>query len=483
MKSTIHILLLVGFGCNVIAQPVDSLWSRMYGGTEVDLCKSVHESADGGFILGGRTNFSPSDVDAWLVKTDVNGNAEWTRMLGGTLTEAANDVVIRSGGGYAMAGLTTSYGAGQEDVYFATYSAVGDPQAISYWGGASWDMANALVETTDGGFAIGGETRSFGAGESDFWLIKTDAAGEDQWTQTFGGYAAEVCYSVQQLADGGYALAGYTTSFGAGEADAWLVRTSSTGQMLWSRTFGWGTNDVAYDMIKTSDGGFALAGHTQSGGSGERDFYLVKTDGNGTLEWVHTYGGAFDEFCYSLQQTSDGGYILAGSTYSFGAGNDDVWLVRLSSTGTILWSRTFGGGNTEYCESVAVTSNGGFVLGGQTLSFGAIDWDIWLVRTGTDPALSVEDPSPIPSEFSLHPIYPNPFNNTANIAFDLPREVTGRLVVYDVLGREASVLYDGHFASGAHSMQFSGENLSSGTYFVKLESPAFNAVQRAVFLK
>jgi len=483
MVVRLFILLGVVWSCCCFAQPVDSLWSRMYGGTGVDLCNAVLETADGGFILGGRTNFSPSDVDAWLVKTDVNGDAEWTRMLGGGLTEEANDVVIRSGGGYAMAGLTTSYGAGQEDVYFATYSPVGDPQAISYWGGASRDMANALVETSDGGFALGGETHSYGAGNADFWLIKSDAAGEDQWTQTFGGNSMDICYAVQQLADGGYALAGLTTSFGAGEADAWLVRTNSAGQMLWSRTFGWATNDVAYDMIKTSDGGFALAGHTQAGGSGERDYYLVKTDGNGTLEWAHTYGGIYDEFCYTLQQTSDGGYILAGSTYSFGAGNDDIWLVRLSSTGALLWSRTFGGGNTEYSESVAVTSNGGFVLGGQTLSFGAIDWDIWLVRTGTDPSLFADDSSPISTVFSLHPIYPNPFNNTANIAFDLPREVTGRLVVFDMLGREVNEIYNGRFGAGTHQLPFNGANLSSGIYFVQLASPQFTATQKAVLVK
>ncbi|MBK6765547.1 MAG: T9SS type A sorting domain-containing protein [bacterium] len=483
MKSLILLLLIAGLACGVMAQPVDSLWSRLYGGTGADLCKSVDETTDGGFILAGRTNFSPSDVDAWLVKTDVNGNAEWTRMLGGGLTEDANDVVARTGGGYAMAGLTTSYGGGQEDVYFATYTAAGDPQTISYWGGASRDLANALVETSDGGFALGGETSSYGAGGADFWLIKSDAAGEDQWTQTFGGNSTDICYAIEQLADGGYALAGFTMSFGAGEADAWLVRTNSAGQMLWSRTFGWATNDVAYDMIKTSDGGFALAGHTQSGVSDDRDFYLVKTDGNGTLEWLHTYGGVFNDFCYSLQQTSDGGYILAGSSYSFGVGNDDFWLVRLSSTGALLWSRTFGGGNGEYCESVAVTSDGGFILGGQTLSFGAIDWDIWLVRTGPDPALSTEGSSPISAAFSLHPIYPNPFNNTANIRFDLPREVTGRLVVFDMLGREVNEIFSGRLGAGTHSMQFNGANLSSGTYFVQLASPQFSATQKAVLLK
>jgi uncharacterized delta-60 repeat protein len=482
MKRAILFLWIAVPKCCGFAQPPDSLWSRMYGGTYVDICKSVKEMEDGGVVLAGRTNYSPNDVDAWLVKTDSNGNVLWTRMLGGGSTEVANDVVSRPGGGYAMAGLTESYGAGGEDVYFATVTAQGDAQSFNYWGGTSSDVGNSLAATSDGGFIIAGETRSFGTGEADFWLIKTNASGSEQWTQTYGGFSSDLCYAVQQVPDGGYALAGYTTSYGAGEADAWLVRTNSVGQMLWSRTFGWGTNDVAYDMIQTSDGGFALAGHTQSGGNGDRDFYLVKTDANGTQQWAHTYGYEFDEFCYSLQQTSDGGYVLAGSTTS-SSGNENIWLVRLSSNGAPLWSRTFGGGNAEYCESVAVMSDGGYMLGAQTTSFGAIDWDIWLVRTGVDPSLAVKGNSPIAEAFSLHPIYPNPFNNMTNIAFDLPHEVTGRLVVYDVLGRITNTLYDGRLSAGSHQMQFDGNGLSSGTYFVKLETPDFHSVQKAVLLK
>jgi hypothetical protein len=481
MKILIRFAAISALCCSGLAQPADSLWSRMYGGTYVDLCTGVLETVDGGFILSGRTNYSPTDVDAWLVKTNSAGDVEWSRTLGGGQTEIANEVVLRPGGGYAMIGLTTSYGAGNEDVYFATVTAQGDAQSFNYWGGASYDVGHDLTPTTDGGFIIGGETRSFGSGWMDFYLIKANETGAEQWTQTFGGPEPDVCYAVQQVSDG-YALAGYTTSYGAGEADAWLVRTNSAGQMLWSRTFGWGTNDVAYDMIATSDGGFALAGHTQSGGSGDRDFYLVKTDGNGTLQWNHTYGGQYDEFCNSVQQTSDGGYILTGSTSSFGS-NGDIWLARVSSTGALLWSRTFGGSGAEDALTVDVISNGGFILGGMTTSFGAIDWDIWLVRTGPDPALGANDAPPaLPTSTSLH-VYPNPFNPVATISFDLPREVTGRLVVYDELGREAATLMNGRLSAGHHQMQLNGSAWSSGVYFVQLNAGEFQQTQKIVLMK
>ena len=481
MRTLLQLLWVAGLFELASGQPVDSLWSRMYGGTYVDLCTAVLETDDGGFILSGRTNYSPTDVDAWLVKTNSSGEVEWSRTLGGGQTEVANAVVPRLGGGYAMVGLTTSYGGGNEDAYFATVTAQGDAQSFNYWGGDSYDVGHAIASTTDGGFIIGGETRSFGSGWMDFWLIKTNETGAEQWTQTFGGPEPDVCYAVQQVSDG-YALAGYTTSFGAGEADAWLVRTNSAGQMLWSRTFGWGTNDVALDMMATSDGGFVLAGHTQSGGTGDRDFYLVKTDGFGTLQWNHTYGGPFDEFCSSVQQTSDGGYILSGSTSSFGS-NGDMWLVRVSSTGELLWHRTFGGSGAEDALSVDVTSNNGFILGGMTTSFGAIDWDIWLVRTGPDPSLEAVEFSPIMPDIRLHSVYPNPFNAVATIDFDLPRELTGSLVVYDMLGREVTTLLNGRLSAGQHHRQFDGSALSSGVYLVRLNVGDVQQTQRLVLMK
>ncbi|MBI5059230.1 T9SS type A sorting domain-containing protein [candidate division KSB1 bacterium] len=465
------------------AQPVDSLWSRMLGGTGTDQCTAVLQASDGGFVFSGRTDYSPTDVDAWVVKTNPLGDIEWSRTIGGGAAELAFDVVAHSGGGYAMVGYTASYGAGLADVYFATLSSQGEIQDISFWGGTEYESGNALAATADGGFVIGGETSSFGAGSSDFWLIKTDGDGAASWTQTYGGSQQDICYAVRQVTDGGYALAGYTTSFGSGGADAWLVRTSSSGQILWSRTFGWATDDVTYDMIQTSDGGFALAGHTQNGGSGERDFYLVKTDAYGTQQWTHSYGGVNDEFCRSIQQTSDGGYILTGSTYSFGTGSQDIWLIRLSSSGALLWSRTFGGTGTDDCNSVAVTSDGGFVLGGQTTSFSATQWDIWLIRTGVDPSLEAEDYRPLLADFALHPIFPNPFNNAASITLDLPRDVSGSVVVYDALGRMANTLYEGPLSAGRHALRFNANNMSSGCYFVRFESANYNAAQRAVLLK
>ncbi len=482
MKAVILLGFWVMTSLSGFAQPVDSLWSRMYGGTGGEICTAVKQTADGGFILVGRTNFSDTDIDAWLVKTNSSGEVEWTHTQGGTGSERANDVVERAGGGYAITGETDSY-VGFQNVHFGAVSAQGELTNFNYFGGSGYDVGHDLESTTDGGFVIAGVTTSYGAGLSDFWLIKINGFGAEQWSQTFGGEAYEICHAVRQVSGGGYALAGSTDGFGAGGQDVWLVRTNASGQILWNRTYGYATEDEAYDIIQTSDGGFALLGHTQNGLNGERDFYFIKTDANGNLEWQQAYGGWGDDYGRSVQQTSDGGYILAGKTLSFGSGSEDMWLVRLNSWGWVEWSRTFGGTNYDDCESVDITSDAGFILGGITGSFGAGNNQMWLVRTGPDPTLGTDEYFPIARNFSLHPIYPNPFNNTANIRFDLPREVTGRLVVYDVLGREMKTLFDGRFTSGSHSLQLNADNFSSGTYFVRMETPTFSATQKAVLLK
>ena len=198
------------------------------------------------------------------------------------------------------------------------------------YGGANGDLAYSVIQTNDGGYALAGYTASFGAVLIDFWLVKTDSAGNLVWSQTYGGANFDEAYSMIQTSDGGYALAGYTESFGAGAADFWLVKTDSAGNLVWSRTYGGANGDVAYSVIQTSDGGYALACMTASFGAGWSDFWLVKTDSTGNMIWSQTYGGANDDVAYSVIQTNDGGYALAGFTKSFGAGGQDFWLVKVA---------------------------------------------------------------------------------------------------------------------------------------------------------
>ena len=319
------------------------MWSRTYGDEEQEVAQSLVETSDGGYAIAGYKRFyRASDdfwEDFWLVKTDRYGNLEWNR----------------------------------------TYGGLGD------------ECAYSLVETSDGGYAIAGQTSSFGAGSFDFWLIKVDGSGNMEWNQTYGGPGSERAVSLVMASDGGYAIAGHATSIYSSsiystDRDFWLIKTDANGNMEWNQTYAENRLDYASSVVETSDGGFAIAGvawyfpNMPIGNS-----WLVKTDANGNLEWNRTYGEPDYGYWNSMVQTSDGGYALAGYTSSSPAGggvtNNDVWLAKTDAFGNIEWNQKYGGLEDDDANSLIVTSDGGYALAGYTGSFGAEDYDFWLIKT------------------------------------------------------------------------------------------------------
>jgi hypothetical protein len=203
------------------------------------------------------------------------------------------------------------------------------------YGGKGDDWGLCVQQTSDGGYIIVGRTDSFGEGGGDVYLIKTDAYGNMQWSKTYGGEKNDFGYCVRQTSDGGYIIVGETSSFGEGRCDVYLVKTDSNGNIVWSKTYGGGWEDVGFCVQQTSDGGYIIVGYTWSFGEGRCDVYLVKTDAYGNMQWSKTYGGKEDDWGHCVRQTSDGGYIIVGATKSFGAGNEDVYLIKLGGSGGV----------------------------------------------------------------------------------------------------------------------------------------------------
>ncbi|PVX27421.1 MAG: hypothetical protein CW716_02410 [Candidatus Bathyarchaeum sp.] len=237
------------------------------------------------------------------------------------------------------------------------------------FGGASYDYGTDLIETNDGGFAILGYTESFGAGKSDFWLIKTDEYGNMEWNKTYGGPDVEYAYSLIQTSDGGYALDGFTRSCGAGLTDFWLIKTDEYGNMEWNQTYGdENLHETAYDLVETSDGGYALAGEVDPfTASGEPDCWLVKTDKLGNMEWNQTYGGEEHDLASSLIQTSDGGYALAGEQVGTNSSTNRIvshsLLIKTDPSGNMEWNQTYGTGySNDNSRSLLERPGGGYVL-------------------------------------------------------------------------------------------------------------------------
>jgi hypothetical protein len=237
------------------------------------------------------------------------------------------------------------------------------------------------VQTEDGGYAIAGYRVYFGSADMDVWLVKTDASGNHEWNHTYGGPNSDGGHSVVQTEDGGYAIAGYTYAYMAETSDMWLVKTDALGNPQWNQTYGGADKDAGYSVVQTEDSGYAIAGYTLSFGAGISDVWLVKTDASGNHEWNHTYGGPKGDYGWSVVQTEDGGYAIAGYTYTSTVGGSDVWLIKTNASGSPQWNQTYGGADKDAGYSVVQTEDGGYAIAGDTWSFDAGSGDVWLVRT------------------------------------------------------------------------------------------------------
>jgi hypothetical protein len=311
----------------------DTLWTKTYGNIGYDEAQSIKQTSDGGFIMVGQTATVDWAGDVYLVKTDANGVLVWSTAFGTAgKFDFGYSVRQTSDGGYIIAGLTNSTGAGLRDVLLLKTNSTGVLQWSKTYGGASDDEGKSVEETADGGFIISGFTQSYGSGYQ-MYLIKTNSTGNITWSKTFGGGGMELGYSVKQTSDGGYVLLGYSDSYGSGLVDVLLLKLTATGGISWSKTYGGASDDYGSCINITSDGGYIISGKTLTYGGGAGDFYLIKTDVNGLHQWSKAYGGTALDQAGNVRQTADGGYILTGYTMSFGAGIREAYLVKTDATG------------------------------------------------------------------------------------------------------------------------------------------------------
>ena len=366
-------------------------WDKTFGVQGNDKVYSLAHTSDGGYMLAGSSRFYNGerrwDMDASLVKTDANGNIQWQRTIGGIEFDEAHSAIQTSDGGYIIAGRTYSYyGSGIDDLWLVKTDAEGTEQWNRTIGGNYRDIASSVRQTSDGGYIIQGQTDPYGSGFYDLWLVKTDAEGTEQWNRTFGGDSNDWLYSFQQTFDGGYILCGDTRSFGTGSSDFWLVKTDHNGIELWNRTFGGHYNDRAYSVQQTHDGGFILVGYTRS--LHWHDCLLVKTDTEGVEMWNRTIVGPNeDNTPYSILQSPDGGYIIAGKTGSVNYGSYDMWLVSTDPDGYVQWEMTLGGtGQGDVARSVLLAPDGGLIVAGDKDTFSDQGTDFWLIKLGGIPA-------------------------------------------------------------------------------------------------
>ncbi|MBM2825502.1 MAG: hypothetical protein HW402_1166, partial [Dehalococcoidales bacterium] len=408
-------------------------WTQIIGqGGGIDDGRSVQQTADGGYIIVGQTNYQVVGTAVWLIKTDASGIKVWSKTFDGPNLDAGYSVQQTTDGGYIIAGLTWSTTFGNTGPY--VYLIKADASGNMVWQKAFGSFAEgySVQQTTDGGYIIAGNTQSSGAGSYDVYLIKADASGNMVWSKTFGGANADFGYSVNQTADGGYIIAGTTSSFGAGNYDVYLVKTDASGNLTWSQTFGGANYDVASSVRQTADGGYIIGGTTSSFGAGGYDVYLIKTNASGNLTWSQTFGGVNADAGASVQPTTGGGYIIAGTTQSSSSpGSSDVYLVKTNASGNLTWSKTvdnlyYDGSYhslPDYGYSVQQTADGGYIIAGSTPPFTNQNPDVYLIKVAADqqaPTVTTDNATNITSNSAM--LYGTMTSlgtaTSANVSFD-----------------------------------------------------------------
>jgi len=313
--------------------PPNIEWDITQGGSEFDSCYSVKQSDDGGFVFaGGSYSFGPGLSDLWIIKTDNNGLIMWNKTYGGPRNESCY----------------------------------------------------CIQKTLDGCFIVTGKTKIVEPDNYDAILLKIDSDGTELWNKTYGGDLFDASWWVEPDLDGGYMLVGNTESKGNGDGDIWVIKTDSTGSLIWDKTFGREQFEEAEEVLVLDDGSLIILGSTESFGSGGNDLYLLKIDSIGNLIWERVYGGNLDDEGWSIESGEDNCFFILGRTNSFGAGNQDFWFLKTNEAGDILINRTFGGASFDQARRIRKTDDGIFLLIGTTESFDAIGADYWLIAIDND---------------------------------------------------------------------------------------------------
>lgn len=465
----------------------DTLWTKAYGGTNDDVGYSVAETLDSGFIVVGTTyTFGAGNGDVYVIRTNSSGDTLWTKTFGGTLSDMGYSVSKTLDKGFIIAGTIASPTSGC-DVYLVRIDSTGDTVWTRAFGGINSDYGAYASGTSDSGFVATGKTFSFGAGSCDAYLVKTNSSGDTSWTRTFGGTAWDEGSYVSETPDSGFIIVGKTESSGAGMGDVYLAKTNSHGDSLWAKTFGGTGEDYGTSLSETPDSGFIVTGCTQSFGAGNADVYLIRTKPSGDTLWTKTFGGTHYDAGYSISKTSDSGFIIGGTTASSGAGSWDFYLIKINPSGSAVWTKTVGGTNTDEGCSALETQDKGIVITGTTNSFGigtTAYSNVYLVKikpeVGIEESTNPQSPTPNPQL----QISRNPFRSNTIISYSLPFTIDClRLTICDVSGRTVKTLINELKPAGAYTLNFDAKDLPSGIYFAELKAGNYRETKKLVLMK
>lgn len=453
------------------SQVPDPSWIKYYGGSYPDQGWQVEELIEGGYVIVG--NKRPSDNEyeqyIYLIKTDENGDTIWTRTYCDPEGGGAQSVKQTTDRGFIIAGYT-AYGEPPWSVYLLKTDNNGDTLWSNIYAVGPYQSARSVDLCNDGGYIVAGFAFD-STGENQIYIIKTDSVGEELWSRTFGGSNNERSWSVIQISDGGYAVAGWTESTENGDSDVYVIKLNSEGDRLWSKTYGGAYDDEARAIVEIPGEGFALAGKTRSS-DGHSGIYLMKISSSSEIIWERTYAQDNNVIGQSLDLTSDGGFIVGG----YRSGYTQDYILRTNSDGDSLWAMSVITADSTLCRSIRQTIDGGYVLTGNVGSV------IYLAKLEPEQT-AIGDNNIAPGVFSINQNYPNPFNPSTTIRYSLPAQSDVRIEIYNILGQRLCTVFEGTRDAGERTVTWDASDFPSGIYFYRVQVGDYSKKKKMMLLK
>lgn len=458
----------------ITASPVFSqevIWSSMFGGPGIQKGFECVFCSDGGYAITG-TDGLAFERKTLLIKTNSAGEEEWIKeiSLAQYVSTECKTILQTVDNGYILGGFTQD-NPPQSDALLLRTDNLGNLLWFRTYDVDEDDWFRHVSATSDGGYIIAGASGIYLVGGLDVFLVKTDSEGITEWRLVYGGSLNDSAFGVIQTADGGYAVAGGTESYGAGWVDGWLIKVDANGSVEWDQTFGGTDFDRFLDLVQTPDGGFLICGYSFSYGFGNQ-MWLVKTDSSGELEWHQTYGLDGAESASSILLLPDGGCVLAGNSTSFGD-EPDIWLVKTDSLGNIDWDAVFSTPDSDIGKCVVHASDGGFVISGRSGYQPSGEVDVCLIKIEPPP-------TGIPGDFPGQNSFmcwatPNPFSSFTDINYTLHQTKPVCISVFDVTGRIVTSFVSEVQTAGNHTITWNGRDdegniASSGIYFALVQA-------------
>jgi hypothetical protein len=521
VKSFQFVMILLGIMCAsgwALAQPRPAVqWTRVLGGNAVEQARAVRQTPDGGYLVAGFVEGTGGEAGhAAVIKLNGDGEVLWSHTFGNPNNSWFFALDVYPDGGFVVVGITMTE-ADNYEALLVRATADGTPVWTRTFGGWMNDQGYAVTITADGGCAVAGLDATMGGGRYLAYLVKLNADGVIQWQQAWGVESINVeARSVHQCADGGFIISGGSVSYGEWNSpfNMFVVRTNADGDALWTRQYGGRGNEFATDAICLENGDFMIVGYTTSRGAGQRDLCMMRVDSAGNRIWSRTYGGPGNDAAFAVARSGDGGFILGGYTSSLGRGGQDLCLMKTNLAGVRQWVRTYGSPRQEFPWSnqcFQPTADGAYILTGTTCPSDG-EANMLVVKTGRDlppPRIrprelddagedvwidaeftdfdevfsNVPFAETAPNSYAMLTNYPNPFNPTTQITFDLKETGNVKLQIFNIAGQLVTTLVSGYLERGHHMVDFDGSTLPSGAYICAMETNGLRTQLKMMLLK